>query len=256
MKVQRSWCQITQCWRLFRLPSRLLRVPSAHRRQSESIPRTGRMGWLTRPYRARTVPPINLANTSRLDSLIRAGQSLSLRAGRGGAGARKQYRYRSAALWPAARARSSAPRRRRRPVAERGSGRGCRTRQREPQRRQRQHERRACRFFERREFERADPAGSEHAFLRPHHHRLRQFPAPHHSAEQHGSDRNHRARGIDPHLSGFLLAELSLGHERAADLRQHVAEGQQQLLQPRTLTPTASSISRSRSRCCTASAQR
>jgi outer membrane protein len=29
--------------------------------------------WFTRPYRARTVPPINMANTSRLDTLIRAG---------------------------------------------------------------------------------------------------------------------------------------------------------------------------------------
>jgi outer membrane protein TolC len=29
--------------------------------------------WLTRPYRARPVPPINLTNTARLDSLIRAG---------------------------------------------------------------------------------------------------------------------------------------------------------------------------------------
>lgn len=29
--------------------------------------------WFTRPYRARYVPPINLANTSRLESLIKAG---------------------------------------------------------------------------------------------------------------------------------------------------------------------------------------
>src|SRR5579871_4349234 len=33
----------------------------------------GHFGWLTRPYRPRTVPPVNLANTSRLESLIRAG---------------------------------------------------------------------------------------------------------------------------------------------------------------------------------------
>lgn len=33
----------------------------------------GALGWLTRPYRARQVPPVNLANTSRFDSLIRAG---------------------------------------------------------------------------------------------------------------------------------------------------------------------------------------
>src|SRR5256885_745144 len=36
-------------------------------------PSTGRGGWLTRPYQPRTVPPINLANTSRLDSLVKAG---------------------------------------------------------------------------------------------------------------------------------------------------------------------------------------
>jgi outer membrane protein len=34
---------------------------------------TGFIGWLTDPYRPRYVPPINLANTSRLSSLIRAG---------------------------------------------------------------------------------------------------------------------------------------------------------------------------------------
>ena len=36
-------------------------------------PATGGLGWFTRPYQARNIPPINLANTSRLDSLIRAG---------------------------------------------------------------------------------------------------------------------------------------------------------------------------------------
>ena len=34
---------------------------------------TGKLGWLTRPYQARYVPPINLNNSSRFDSLIRAG---------------------------------------------------------------------------------------------------------------------------------------------------------------------------------------
>ena len=36
-------------------------------------PASGFGGWFTRPYRARPVPPINLANTSRLDALIRGG---------------------------------------------------------------------------------------------------------------------------------------------------------------------------------------
>jgi len=33
----------------------------------------GHLNWLTRPYRPRTVPPINLSDSSRLDSLVRAG---------------------------------------------------------------------------------------------------------------------------------------------------------------------------------------
>lgn len=40
-----------------------VRIESAH----------GALGWVTRPYQARYVPPVNLANSSRLDSLIRAG---------------------------------------------------------------------------------------------------------------------------------------------------------------------------------------
>jgi len=36
-------------------------------------PQSGGLGWLTHPYQVRTVPPINLANTTRLQSLERAG---------------------------------------------------------------------------------------------------------------------------------------------------------------------------------------
>ncbi|HET9318239.1 MAG TPA: hypothetical protein VFO27_00645, partial [Bryobacteraceae bacterium] len=36
-------------------------------------PAKGGLGWLTHPYQPRSVPPINLANSSRLESLIRAG---------------------------------------------------------------------------------------------------------------------------------------------------------------------------------------
>ncbi len=36
-------------------------------------PARGGLGWLTHPYQPRSVPPINLANSSRLESLIRAG---------------------------------------------------------------------------------------------------------------------------------------------------------------------------------------
>src|SRR5579864_6251700 len=33
----------------------------------------GRLGWLTRPYQPRSVPPINLSNSPRLEPLVRAG---------------------------------------------------------------------------------------------------------------------------------------------------------------------------------------
>ena len=36
------------------------------------IPR-GTLGWLTRPFQQRYIPPINLSNSNRIDSLIRAG---------------------------------------------------------------------------------------------------------------------------------------------------------------------------------------
>jgi outer membrane protein len=36
-------------------------------------PATGGLGWLTHPYQTRSVPPINLTNSSRLGALIRAG---------------------------------------------------------------------------------------------------------------------------------------------------------------------------------------
>jgi outer membrane protein len=36
-------------------------------------PPKGGLGWLTRPYQQRTVPPINVANTDRLEALVRAG---------------------------------------------------------------------------------------------------------------------------------------------------------------------------------------
>jgi len=36
-------------------------------------PAKGGLGWLTHPYQQRSVPPINLTNSSRLESLVRAG---------------------------------------------------------------------------------------------------------------------------------------------------------------------------------------
>lgn len=36
-------------------------------------PAEGRLGWLTHPYQPRNVPPVSLANSSRLESLVHAG---------------------------------------------------------------------------------------------------------------------------------------------------------------------------------------
>src|SRR5215471_21534614 len=36
-------------------------------------PPKGGLGWLTHPYQPRSVPPINLANSTRLEALERAG---------------------------------------------------------------------------------------------------------------------------------------------------------------------------------------
>ncbi len=58
----------------FRLCAAVLVVCSAAAQTAVRIdPQKGGLGWLTHPYRARTVPPVNLANTTRLQALERAG---------------------------------------------------------------------------------------------------------------------------------------------------------------------------------------
>jgi len=65
--LQRSSCMLPLC-----LP--FLWIAAANAQSEIRIdPPKGGLGWLTAPYRPRTVPPISLANSSRLDSLIRAG---------------------------------------------------------------------------------------------------------------------------------------------------------------------------------------
>ena len=52
----------------------LLVAPSASAQTAVRIDSgIGKMGWLTNPYRTSSVPNVNLANTARLQSLIRAG---------------------------------------------------------------------------------------------------------------------------------------------------------------------------------------
>lgn len=60
---------------LFSLLSVSFLFTGAAKAQSEVRvdPAKGGLGWLTHPYQARSVPPVNLANSPRLDSLVRAG---------------------------------------------------------------------------------------------------------------------------------------------------------------------------------------
>ena len=53
----------------------VLLIPAAGSAQNaiRIEPATGRLGRLLNPYRPRSVPPINLSNTSRLESLVRGG---------------------------------------------------------------------------------------------------------------------------------------------------------------------------------------
>ena len=52
----------------------LLLAPLATAQSEISVqPPTGRLGWLTHPYEASSVPAIRLTNSPRLNELIRAG---------------------------------------------------------------------------------------------------------------------------------------------------------------------------------------
>src|SRR5579864_1786290 len=51
----------------------LLVVPAAAQNEIRIDPPQGGVRWLTHPYQPRYVPPINLSNTPRLESLVRAG---------------------------------------------------------------------------------------------------------------------------------------------------------------------------------------
>jgi outer membrane protein len=51
----------------------MLAGPASAQSEIRIEPAKGRLGWLTHPYQVRDVPPINLANSPRLESLVRAG---------------------------------------------------------------------------------------------------------------------------------------------------------------------------------------
>lgn len=62
--------QVSLSWLCISL---ILPSPAAAQSAIRIEPATGGFGWLTRPYQPRSVPPINLSNSSRLESLVRAG---------------------------------------------------------------------------------------------------------------------------------------------------------------------------------------
>jgi outer membrane protein len=51
----------------------LLAAPAGAQNAIRIDPATGPLGWLLNPYRARSVPPINMSNTPRLEALVRGG---------------------------------------------------------------------------------------------------------------------------------------------------------------------------------------
>jgi outer membrane protein len=57
----------------FCLYASLLVMPAASQSEIRIDAPKGRFGWLMHPYEAREVPPINLSNTPRLESMIRGG---------------------------------------------------------------------------------------------------------------------------------------------------------------------------------------
>lgn len=73
IKVQRILMRLLQV-RSFALFAALL-IPSLASAQNavRIDPATGSLRWLLNPYRPRSVPPINLSNTSRLEGLVRGG---------------------------------------------------------------------------------------------------------------------------------------------------------------------------------------
>ena len=202
-------------------------------------PANSTFGLFTNPYRAGTVPPIRLENSSRLESLIRAGnlylsaqdvvalaiennidvevqrygpllaQEVLRRAKAGGAlrsvglpvaAGPQSVSLQGVSVNPTGGAGTAAP--------ERASARAA-----------------ASSRSWGRAFRRSIPRSSV----------LRELSARHHPAEQHRPDRNHRADPGHAHLSGAVFAELGLRPERAGHLLQPARQGQQPVLQPESV---------------------
>jgi outer membrane protein len=73
MKPKYDCDQVIRSAALVLCASVFLASPGAAQTGVRIDPVQGGLGWLTHPYQPRTVPPINLANTTRLESLERAG---------------------------------------------------------------------------------------------------------------------------------------------------------------------------------------
>lgn len=62
--------KVPLCWLCSSL---LIAAPLSAQNAIRVEPPKGPLNWLTHSYRQRTVPPINLANSDRLESLVRGG---------------------------------------------------------------------------------------------------------------------------------------------------------------------------------------
>lgn len=72
LKVPVSWLGVFLLLMSFSSAQNTINIANAQNAIKIESP-TGGLSWLTRPYRARIVPPINLNNSSRLEMLIRGG---------------------------------------------------------------------------------------------------------------------------------------------------------------------------------------
>src|SRR5579863_862364 len=72
-KVQRILMRLLQACSSAFFAVLLIPSPASAQNAVRIDPAMGRLGWLLDPYRPRSVPPINLSNTSRLEALVRGG---------------------------------------------------------------------------------------------------------------------------------------------------------------------------------------
>ena len=117
-------------------------IPAAAEDEVRIDPAQGRLGWLTNPYRQRTVPAIDLNNSPRLESLVRAGNLYLTAPDVVALAIENNLDVEVQRYGPLLAQGSAAARAIRRRAAQRRVGRRGGTAERQPARRQREHRRR------------------------------------------------------------------------------------------------------------------